>query len=302
MINRKRRKKIRQACWTAALLVSIGVFCFCGYQLFSIYAEYHEGMEEYDSIQELAVKKPAQIVTQEPEPSEAVEPTVTAEPAETTAPLEGETIEPTPDKNKLQEGGEVVVTDPVSYLPPEIDFSVLKGINQDIIGWIDMGVLGISYPIVKGVDNNQYLRTTFENKKNSAGSIFIDYHNSGDFSDCNTIVYGHNMRNGSMFGKLKNIRKKSMYAKCRYFWICTPEGNYQYEVFAAYETKVDSDTYTLFSQPDESFKDYLQTMRERSELNTGKIPLVEGDKIVTLSTCTSDSAYRFVVQAKRING
>lgn len=287
MINRKRRKKIRQAFWTAALLVSIGVFCFCGYQLFTIYSEYHAGTEEYESIQQLAVKKPAQIVTQTPKP---------------TGMIEGEPIEPTPDKNELLEGDEIEVTEPVSYLPPEIDFSVLKGINQDIIGWIDMGALGISYPIVKGVDNNQYLRTTFENKKNSAGSIFIDYHNSRDFSDCNTIVYGHNMKNGSMFGKLKNIRKKGMYAKCRYFWICTPEGNYQYEIFAAYETKVESDTYTLFPQPDESFKEYLQIMRSRSILNTGKIPLVEGDKIVTLSTCTSDTAYRFVVQAKRING
>ena len=278
LAKRRRRKKWRQALWGIALIISIFVFLISGYKLFLIYSEYHAGTEEYASIQNLAVKTPARIVPEQDDENDVNQ-----------------------TENELTGGEEIAVTDPVSYLPPEIDFSVLKNINTDIVGWLDMGELGISYPIVRGTDNAKYLKYTFENKKNSAGSIFIDYHNSGDFSDCNTIIYGHNMKNGSMFGKLKNIREEGMFDKCRYFWISAPDGNYQYEIFAAYETGAESDTYTLFSEPDESFRSYLETAHGRSLLDTGNIPLVKEDKIITLSTCTGNNETRFVIQGKRIN-
>lgn len=278
LAKRRRRKKWRQALWGIALIISIFVFLISGYKLFLIYSEYHAGTEEYASIQNLAVKTPARIVPEQDDENDVNQ-----------------------TENELTGGEEIAVTDPVSYLPPEIDFSVLKNINTDIVGWLDMGELGISYPIVRGTDNAKYLKYTFENKKNSAGSIFMDYHNSGDFSDCNTIIYGHNMKNGSMFGKLKNIREEGMFDKCRYFWISAPDGNYQYEIFAAYETGAESDTYTLFSEPDESFRSYLETAHGRSLLDTGNIPLVKEDKIITLSTCTGNNETRFVIQGKRIN-
>lgn len=89
--------------------------------------------------------------------------------------------------------------------PINVDFASLKSINDDVIGWIYMEALPqISYPMVQGKDNNMYLHQTYEKNYNFAGTIFIDYENKRDFSDCNTLVYGHNMKNGSMFGMLKN--------------------------------------------------------------------------------------------------
>ena len=92
--------------------------------------------------------------------------------------------------------------------PIEVDFDKLKSVNEDVVGWIYVDALpDISYPIVKGKDNQTYLHQTYEKNYNFAGTIFVDYENSGDFSDCNTLVYGHNMKNGSMFGHLKKFRE-----------------------------------------------------------------------------------------------
>ena len=82
---------------------------------------------------------------------------------------------------------------------------------------------------------------TYEKNYNFAGTIFIDYENKADFSDCNTLVYGHNMKNGTMFGQLKNFSKDdSAYNKSKYFWIFTPEKTYRYEIIYAYTTAVNS--------------------------------------------------------------
>ena len=90
-------------------------------------------------------------------------------------------------------------------VPPEVDWESLKAINPDIIAWLQIEGTQISYPVMKGTDNDYYLHHTFEKNYNSAGSIFIEYTNSSDFQDCNTIIYGHNMRNGSMFGTAQKV-------------------------------------------------------------------------------------------------
>ena len=187
--------------------------------------------------------------------------------------------------------------------PITVDFAKLKSVNPDVVGWIYMEALtDINYPVVKGEDNETYLHTTYEKNYNFAGTIFVDYENSGDFSDCNTLVYGHNMKNGSMFGQLKKFAQdQETYNKSKYFWILTPEKNYRYQIISAYTTGVNSDTYTLFKGPGEEFEKYLQTIKGYSEIKTEDTDLTIKDKIVTLSTCTGNDATRFVVQGKMIN-
>ena len=130
----------------------------------------------------------------------------------------------------------------------------------------------------------------------------MDYENSSDFSDCNTLIYGHNMKNGSMFGNLKKFTEdQSTYEKSKYFWILTPEKNYRYEIISAYTTGVNSDTYTLFKGPGEEYLNYLNTIQGYSEIKTEATELTVKDKIVTLSTCTGNEATRFVVQGKQVN-
>ena len=187
--------------------------------------------------------------------------------------------------------------------PIEVDFDKLKSVNEDVVGWIYVDALpDISYPIVKGKDNQTYLHQTYEKNYNFAGTIFVDYENSGDFSDCNTLVYGHNMKNGSMFGHLKKFREDDkLYSQDKYFWILTPERNYRYEIISAYTTGVNSDTYTLFKGPGEEFEKYLETIKGYSEIQTDDTDLTIKDKIVTLSTCTGNESTRFVVQGKRVD-
>ena len=187
--------------------------------------------------------------------------------------------------------------------PLNVDFDKLRSVNEDVIGWIYVDALpDISYPIVQGTDNQTYLHQTYEKNYNFAGTIFADYENARDFSDCNTLIYGHNMKNGSMFGHLKKFSEdQSLYDNDKYFWILTPDKNYRYEIISAYTTGVNSDTYTLFKGPGEEFEEYLKRIKSYSEIKTDDTELTIKDKIVTLSTCTGNESTRFVVQGKRVD-
>ena len=185
--------------------------------------------------------------------------------------------------------------------PIDVDFDALREINKDVIGWIYVEGLDISYPVVRGIDNDYYLHRTYEKTYNFAGTIFTDYENKDDFNDCNTLVYGHNMKNGSMFGTLKQFSEGEAYSKSHYFWILTPKKNYKYEIFSAYVTAVNSDTYTLFKGPGKEFKEWEAKIKSNSAIDTGDISLGVKDKVVTLSTCTGNTSTRYVVQGKRLN-
>lgn len=257
--NSKKPKKKGDIVLTLALIVAVAVFCFAAYNLFHIYTEYKKGTDEYNYIEQMAVTE------RDPESTE--------------------------EASNTEQG----------LQPPfDVDFAALQGVNPDVVGWIYIEALdGISYPVVQGEDNEEYLHTTYENNYNFAGTIFIDYENSRDFTDCNTLVYGHNMKNGSMFGRLKNFSEdQTTYEKSKYFWIFTPEKDYRYEIISAYTTGVNSDTYTLFKGPGDEFQEYLDTIKGYSEIETDDTELTIKDRIVTLSTCTGNDATRYVVQGR----
>ena len=157
-------------------------------------------------------------------------------------------------------------------------------------------------PSEQGPDNDTYLHTTYEGTSNFAGSIFLDYQNQDDFSDGNTIVYGHNMKNLSMFGKLKQMKEQEKYRDSVYFWMLTPESNDVYQIFSAFYTEADSDVYTLYSGGGEAFVQYLNTMAARSEIPVEQPEMDENSHIIVLSTCAaSDTTGRFVVLGVRRN-
>lgn len=264
----KRKKKQRGGFfWKLLFLLALGVFCFSAYQLFTIYKGYKEGVDEYQSVAHDTVVY------------NSTEPLVAKEQRKT-------------------ESGEVLAAEAPDYQPPEVDFDKLQQMNPDVKGWIELEALDISYPVVQGKDNDYYLHRTFKGTQNYAGSIFLDSVNSPGFSDCNTIIYGHNMKNGSMFGKLKQMYEDEKYKKSKYLWICTPQGKYRYEIFSLQYADVNSDTYTLFSAHDEEFGGYLEKMAKKSKADLQTENLTKDDYIITLSTCTSDDQVRFVVQAR----
>lgn len=181
--------------------------------------------------------------------------------------------------------------------PIEVDFDYLKAVSENIIGWIYAeAVPQISYPILLGKDNDYYLNKTFEEFKNSAGSIFLHCDNSSDMSDCNSIIYGHNMRNGTMFGSLKQYRLKETWETSPYIWIMQEQVNFRYEVFAVYITQKNGAIYTLFDKPDKMYTDYLKLVKEKSEIDSS-VYFTKCSRIITLSTCTGEDNTRLVVQA-----
>ena len=110
--------------------------------------------------------------------------------------------------------------EPSGYL--QIDFAGLQAVNPDVIAWIDIPGLSVSYPVVQGEDNSYYLHHLFTGEYNSSGSIFADCHNQPDFTDQNTIIYGHNMKNGSMFGTLSHYQDQVLWEENPYFYLYVP--------------------------------------------------------------------------------
>lgn len=184
--------------------------------------------------------------------------------------------------------------------PPKVDFQKLKAINPDIISWICIDGTVINYPVVQGSDNEYYLHRTFENQSNFSGAIFLDAKNQSDFSSDNSIVYGHNLKTGKMFGSLKYYEDKEYWKDHPYIWIITEEESIKYHIFASYRTSVNDFVYVLEFGTEEEFADYLTKCQKASYYDTG-IEIGTDDSLLTLSTCTSDSEDgRRVVQAKKV--
>lgn len=168
----------------------------------------------------------------------------------------------------------------------------------DMIGWIAFENPDIQYPIMYSGENEYYLKHTYSGETNSAGSIFADALNHTDFSDSHTIIYGHNMRNLTMFGSLRSYKDPDFYEGNETFMIYTADAAYRYEIFAYYDVTDTSDIYTIWYMPDEAWAERVQRMMEDSAYDTGVTADTE-DTIVTLSTCSTEG-HRFVIHAKRV--
>lgn len=179
----------------------------------------------------------------------------------------------------------------------QLDIRALQKVNPDVIGWIYIPNTNINYPLLHAEDNNTYLHTTWDGNDNTAGSIFLETCCSPDLQDFNTIIYGHNMRNGSMFAALKHYRDYDYYKAHPYVYIVTADAVYRYEVFSSYEAGVTTDTYRLRFTKDEK-EQSLHYYINSSVWEAALTPSTD-DFILTLSTCTGNGKYetRWVVQA-----
>ncbi len=291
---------------TLVIILALGVFCYAGYQLITIYLAYKAGTDEYSALEDQFVVKDKDT-EQEQSEGGASGGTGGGTGAErlTEEPLDEDTVEN--ETMADDEWGETVIDENATYLKGKklqkmenpINFEELLSINTDIIGWLEMEAVDISYPIVQSDDNDYYLHRTFRKQDNFAGSIFLDYLNSPTFSNRNNIVYGHNMKNGSMFGILKQYQDQEKYDKSKYFWIYTPTRIYKYEIFSASVVGTYSDSYQIAFSDRDDFKEFLDQAKMQSMIKT-TARVSYNDTVVTLSTCTGDSATRFIVQGKRV--
>lgn len=171
-------------------------------------------------------------------------------------------------------------------VPIEIDFNVLKNKNKDIVAWIYSEGTPINYPIAQAKDNDYYLRRLLDGTYNQSGTIFMDYKNNSNFEDYNTIIYGHNMKNDTMFGTLTNYKKQEYFNKHQSMYLFTENKNFKIEVFAGYITSSESDIYNFPKSIDANEK-LIKTALEKSTFKSD-VNVNSDDKIITLSTCSYD--------------
>lgn len=175
-----------------------------------------------------------------------------------------------------------------------VDWNSLQSQNPDIVGWIRMDPT-VNYPVVKGSDNSFYLRHGFNRSYNINGCIFMHYQNKNDWTDRNTIVYGHNMNSGAMFGN-NDYYMNQAYAKAHpYFYIYVPEGKYKYKIFDTIVTNDATAPYDITFFSDEDFNNWLAKMSDIKKYGVNA-QVATDDKVVTLSTCTSHGKKRFIIQ------
>ncbi|MBQ8143368.1 MAG: class B sortase [Butyricicoccus sp.] len=256
-------KRILTVVLVIAVAVGLGMF---GYRQL----EYHNGAKTYAEAEQIAAV-----------------PSAPASSAVQSAP-EAEQPEEAPEE-----------TDPYAVSLAEIDLAALREVNDDIIAWIMIPDTQVSYPIVQGSDNDYYLDHTWKGEYNGVGAIFMEQHCAPDFSDFNTIIYGHNMRNGSMFGELRHYSDPAFWQAHPSVYIADGSGVHKYDVFAAHEVGVRTITYGLSIEDEALRQEYIDFTLEDSELDTGIVPTTN-DKMLVLSTCTGRGySTRWVVQAVR---
>ncbi len=232
-------------------------------------------------------------------------PDVSKEPESAPAPApepSAEEPEEEPDPLKALEEAGVPIPD------KEVDFETLQSeTNPDIYAWIYIPDTKIDYPVLQhATDNSYYLNYNIDGSKGYPGCIYTENYNAKDFSDPNTVMYGHNMKNGSMFAGLHKFEDSEYFEEHPYVYVYTPEQLYVYEIFAAHEYSnahilmsfdfADEKVYQKFLDDIWTFQGSKSNFREDVEVDAG-------DRILTLSTCVAgQSSKRYLVQCVLLNG
>lgn len=288
--ERKRKRKKRRIhdlgnyISGTVIIVCVIVFCISAFKLYQIYDEYKAASDEYSDLAQLIPT--IEVTTEEQTESEAVSSEVQQDTEATQEVTTEEVIVPAP-----------VFMEGVDW---QALYNTMYSINSDYEAWIYIADTKINYPIVQGTDNDFYLNHTFYKEPVFSASLFIDYRIEGGAEGKNVIVYGHNMKDGSMFASLKKFRQKEFRQRHPSFSVYTSTGAYEYQVFSTYTTSPDSVTYTVGFANDEEFMNYINIIKNWSDTDYG-VEVTAEDQIITLSTCVNDNVDRYVVHAKRVN-
>lgn len=248
---KKKLRKILSAILAVVCLVSGGIYI-------SFLLDFRSGSGTYSEAERIAMEAPAP--TEETEP---VSQGLPGEPHWVPAPVEN---------------------DPNMEEMAKRNLTALRQVNEDVIGWIWIPDTRVSYPLMQGQDNDFYLEHTWNKKKNAVGSIFLEWQNRADLSEFNTIVYGHNMKDGSMFHVLLDYQQEGFREEHPYVYVLTDAGVCRYEVFSAYQAEVGSDTYQFGMQWDKTKQEYIDRALKKSVIDADITPAIT-DRILTLSTC-----------------
>lgn len=181
-------------------------------------------------------------------------------------------------------------------------FKELLAVNDRIVGWISVDNTKLNNPILQANNNDFYLNRNFKDRESRAGSVFMDYRNDALDMSRNTILYGHAMKNGTMFGSLKNYLNQDYADAHRTIYLDTLYEGYDIEVFAAYETTIDFYYIETEFNSNDDFLQFIKEVQTRSTIDMN-IAIGPDDKILTLSTCKDSvmsDEHRFVVQGRLV--
>ncbi len=275
--NMKFKYKKKSGALSAILLVIFAVLlAYSGTMLLKDFTQARAEKKEFEELADIIELEPDDTDT-EKEPSDDT-PTDVTEPDDNTP--DGDTDEkPSAPKRK----------------PLTRDIPKLVSMNPDCVGWVFVDGTPINYPVVHTPDEpEKYLRKSFYGKKSTGGVPFIDFRCTLDSS--NIIIYGHGMRNGTMFGKLKYFVKKSFWEKHDIIEFETLDGCAKYKVFAVLEVKNDDTWYNkILLQTESSYNDAIEYAKSNSSYDTGYTP-VFGQRLISLSTCYGETkADRLIV-------
>lgn len=176
----------------------------------------------------------------------------------------------------------------------QVDWESLYAANSDIVGWIQLDS-GANYPVVQGKDNSFYLTRGFYKEYNINGAIFMNSYNKSDWTDTNTVIYGHNMINGEMFGNNSKYTDKNYALEHPYFYIYTPKGKYTYKIFDTITAHDGTTPFNININEQNAFESYLYEVMKMKDYGLD-VKVSTEDKIVTLSTCTAYGDKRFLIQ------
>lgn len=277
MVNEMRKTgkkgKVTQAVLLVLLLMAVAV---AGYSVFRLWKYYHEYLEDRELYEDL---RDEILQTTELE-------------------TDTESVFELDTRKKHHKTSE-------SEIPFDVDWDVLKDINEDIIGWVYFtGVPQISYPVLQAKDNEYYVHRTYDlsSSDSKAGSIFMDYRMAGDFSSPYSVIYGHNVRDGSMLSDLAQLKDQDLYDKEPYFWILTPDGNYRYQIFSIFQCHRSADVFQRsFDYWGEDFSKWQSELKLRNSMQ-GDVKLKEYGYVVVFSTCVPNSFDRTIVCGTYIDG
>jgi sortase B len=194
------------------------------------------------------------------------------------------------------------VPDPDETIPPKLTLAEYEAINSDVIGWLSVPNTNIDYPVVRCDNNEYYLRNSVEKKTSKSGAIFMDYRNADEYQQRQLIIYGHNMRNGTMFHDLKNYKLEDFFKSNKTITLTLNGKQVKYEVYAAFIAEVDK-VYFIRTQfgGAEDFAQYMNQLAALSKFKTD-VTIKPDDQVLTLATCSYEyDNSRFVVQARRVS-
>ena len=169
--------------------------------------------------------------------------------------------------------------------PIHVDFTALQAANPEAIAWLYSPDTPIHYPVAQAADNDYYLHRLLDGRANAAGTLFMDYRNTGGLTDWNSVIYGHNMIDDSMFGSLPDYKSQSYYEAHPDLYLLTPERDYLIKLFAGFVTSADAELYQSFNPTGEERIRLMESWKDASDFVSEVCP-TEEDRLITLSTCS----------------